>query len=95
VNLINTKGGFFSGFQSIHTHASQTQLLAIITIIASESEGKKYKQSMWIANILCPPFDHLTINQCWTPKNLNLLFFFSFLIILNVSAKIKFPFLLS
>jgi len=41
VNLINTKGGFFSGFQSIHTHASQTQLLAIITIIASESEGKK------------------------------------------------------
>ena len=37
----NTKGGFFSGFQSIHTDASQTQLLAIITIIASESEGKK------------------------------------------------------
>jgi hypothetical protein len=53
-------------------------------IIASESEGKKkkkYKQSMWLANILCPPFDHLTINQCWTPRNLNLLFFFSFLFI--------------
>jgi hypothetical protein len=34
----NTKGGFFSGFQSIHTHANQTQSFAII---ASESEGKK------------------------------------------------------
>jgi hypothetical protein len=37
----NTKGGFFSGFQSIHTHANQTQSFAII---ASESEGeKKYR----------------------------------------------------
>jgi hypothetical protein len=47
VNLINTKGGFFSGFQSIHTHANQTQSFAII---ASESEGKK-KQSIWLPQL--------------------------------------------
>jgi hypothetical protein len=44
----NTKGGFFSGFQSIHTHANQTQSFAII---ANESEGKKKKQSIWLPQL--------------------------------------------
>jgi hypothetical protein len=39
----NSKGGIFSGFQSIHI-ASQTQSLAII---ANESEKKK--QRIWLA----------------------------------------------